>query len=401
MEPQINDSEPYLLHILNNKRLNLEKSKQFTIGRSLCNSYVLEDLKVSRIHCSFEENDGIWSVTDKSTNGTFMNKRKIPPKIAQPLSSGDVIKLTDDHEFVFVNMRRNSFDDIDFCAIMNETEICHVGQEVEIATNIEKPDDKEASDSPALNEIASARIMLSEAVACTESVSCENYKNKDHSYTKCTNAVVEDKHFKIVPSTSSTNNDTEKVSVNKPQEDQKTQPTSTNAFEQVENELQCIICTELFIKATTLNCSHSFCKHCITEWRKKNKKCPICRTKITTANPTIVLDNFIGKILESAPDDVRQHRTEIVKSREEPPKSSSSKNDLEGAARTRNAPPIEISSDEEDNSDDDYDEIDFDDMDYYDDSSRRSTRRTPYYGGYGHCYVCGTSGHWANGCPFR
>lgn len=73
-------------------------------------------------------------------------------------------------------------------------------------------------------------------------------------------------------------------------------PSSSATLDQVEDELQCSICTELFIKATTLNCSHSFCKHCLEEWRRKSNKCPICRSKITTANPTIVLDNFIAKV---------------------------------------------------------------------------------------------------------
>lgn len=45
----------------------------------------------------------------------------------------------------------------------------------------------------------------------------------------------------------------------------------------MESELQCSICAELFVAATTLNCSHTFCKYCITLWKKKKKECPICR----------------------------------------------------------------------------------------------------------------------------
>lgn len=45
----------------------------------------------------------------------------------------------------------------------------------------------------------------------------------------------------------------------------------------MESELQCSICAELFVNATTLNCSHTFCKYCITMWKKKKKDCPICR----------------------------------------------------------------------------------------------------------------------------
>ncbi|KAM9554205.1 E3 ubiquitin-protein ligase rnf8-like [Salvelinus alpinus] len=48
----------------------------------------------------------------------------------------------------------------------------------------------------------------------------------------------------------------------------------TQMTEVLENELQCIICSELFIR--TLNCAHSFCLHCIREWRKRKDECPIC-----------------------------------------------------------------------------------------------------------------------------
>ncbi|KAJ8355471.1 hypothetical protein SKAU_G00182650 [Synaphobranchus kaupii] len=39
----------------------------------------------------------------------------------------------------------------------------------------------------------------------------------------------------------------------------------------LENELQCIICSELFMEAVTLSCAHSFCLHCIGAWRKRSK----------------------------------------------------------------------------------------------------------------------------------
>lgn len=45
----------------------------------------------------------------------------------------------------------------------------------------------------------------------------------------------------------------------------------------MESELQCSICAELFVSAIVLNCSHTFCKYCITMWKKKKKDCPICR----------------------------------------------------------------------------------------------------------------------------
>lgn len=37
---------------------------QFTIGRALQNSYVVEDVLVSRHHCSIEFSEGRWIIVD-------------------------------------------------------------------------------------------------------------------------------------------------------------------------------------------------------------------------------------------------------------------------------------------------------------------------------------------------
>merc|ERR1719419_150295 len=47
--------------------------------------------------------------------------------------------------------------------------------------------------------------------------------------------------------------------------------------ETMEMELQCSICNELFIDATTLSCCHSFCEFCIKEWKERKAECPNCR----------------------------------------------------------------------------------------------------------------------------
>ena len=41
------------------------------------------------------------------------------------------------------------------------------------------------------------------------------------------------------------------------------------------------VCNELYVEATTVNCGHTFCHYCITQWRKKKANCPVCRTDIT------------------------------------------------------------------------------------------------------------------------
>lgn len=83
----------------------------------------------------------------------------------------------------------------------------------------------------------------------------------------------------------------------------------------VEPELECSICSELFIEATTLNCTHTYCTFCILQWQNNQNNCPICRKHIESRIRTTVLDGFINKIVESLPDDIRDRRTELIKQR--------------------------------------------------------------------------------------
>nr|CAH7769595.1 unnamed protein product [Callosobruchus chinensis] len=87
-------------------------------------------------------------------------------------------------------------------------------------------------------------------------------------------------------------------------------------YEEMEDEMMCSICSEMFLKAVTLNCSHTFCKYCIEKWKNTRNICPICRTTITTMNATLVLDNVIQKIVKTLPEDVQKRRAEAMEERE-------------------------------------------------------------------------------------
>ncbi|EZA60956.1 E3 ubiquitin-protein ligase rnf8-A [Ooceraea biroi] len=84
----------------------------------------------------------------------------------------------------------------------------------------------------------------------------------------------------------------------------------------MDEQLTCSICSELFVKATTLNCTHSFCHHCITIWNKKRRECPICRKSIISMNKSLVLDNFIESMIENLPTELKNRRKEIIQERE-------------------------------------------------------------------------------------
>ncbi|KAL1772050.1 E3 ubiquitin-protein ligase RNF8 isoform X2 [Sigmodon hispidus] len=83
----------------------------------------------------------------------------------------------------------------------------------------------------------------------------------------------------------------------------------------LENELQCIICSEYFIEAVTLNCAHSFCSFCITEWMKRKVECPICRKDIESRTHSLVLDNCISKMVDNLSSEVRERRSVLLRER--------------------------------------------------------------------------------------
>ncbi|XP_053612979.1 E3 ubiquitin-protein ligase RNF8-like isoform X2 [Plodia interpunctella] len=95
------------------------------------------------------------------------------------------------------------------------------------------------------------------------------------------------------------------------------QSTLAEVGEVLESELQCSICAELFITATTLNCSHTFCKYCITMWKKKKKDCPICRCPIQSECKSIVIDSFIEKMVQNLTEELKKKRQDLLKNREE------------------------------------------------------------------------------------
>ncbi|KAG7306507.1 hypothetical protein JYU34_009146 [Plutella xylostella] len=223
--------------------------------------------------------------------------------------------------------------------------------------------------------------------------------------------------------------------------------------ELLQSELQCSICTELLVAATTLNCSHTYCKYCITVWGKKKRECPICRAPITSECRSLVLDSFIEKMVASLSAELQEKRRELLKDREE--MDAELARGIFACSRRRRSDSSEPPSSRSD--DDDGDSLEEEETDYsyprygrynssYDDGDGGSDSsadsdvaasvararaigaveptgeepraRSPlpagtprrrgrvaglpnaYYGGYGRCYRCGARGHWAPGCPF-
>ncbi|XP_028310721.1 tripartite motif-containing protein 35-like [Gouania willdenowi] len=67
---------------------------------------------------------------------------------------------------------------------------------------------------------------------------------------------------------------------------------SSRSGSELEEELSCPVCCEIFREPVVLKCSHSFCRACLQQfWNKKKagRECPVCRRKCSLTEPTISL----------------------------------------------------------------------------------------------------------------
>ncbi|XP_011304692.1 E3 ubiquitin-protein ligase RNF8 [Fopius arisanus] len=85
----------------------------------------------------------------------------------------------------------------------------------------------------------------------------------------------------------------------------------------LDEQLSCSICSEIFVNPTSLNCRHTFCKFCISSWKKKNKKanCPICRVRIKSMNQSMAFDCLIEKMVRELSSELRERREQLIKER--------------------------------------------------------------------------------------
>ena len=178
--------------------------------------------------------------------------------------------------------------------------------------------------------------------------------------------------------------------------------TGETVMSSMKEEFMCVICQELFIRAHTLSCSHSFCEWCIKNWLKSTpkKECPMCRVKIT-GDPvrSIVLDNAISKLEAKLSEEDQRERDKVKEEhrghlggtvkKKAGVNSSSSSVIVIGTPPRRTVPSVttstpivlndssvsESSGSESDESESESDE-DYRGYDYG-------------YGGYGRCYNCG------------
>ena len=76
-----------------------------------------------------------------------------------------------------------------------------------------------------------------------------------------------------------------------------------NFKELVETNLQCSVCSELLVFASTVRCGHSFCEACIREWIETKgaarADCPMCRAPVHEHHPNQAVDAYIDKVVDN------------------------------------------------------------------------------------------------------
>ncbi|KAK4015977.1 E3 ubiquitin-protein ligase rnf8-A [Daphnia magna] len=97
----------------------------------------------------------------------------------------------------------------------------------------------------------------------------------------------------------------------------------TEKMQRIDRELSCGICSELIVFATSLNCMHTFCQYCVTQWKsfEKNRAtiigCPVCREPIVSEKRNFCIDNIVGIMIDFCSDEEKNNRKELVRQHQE------------------------------------------------------------------------------------
>ncbi|KYN34316.1 E3 ubiquitin-protein ligase RNF8-B [Trachymyrmex septentrionalis] len=276
-EPKI--LEPVLIKTVTNERINIDKN-EFKIGRARDNDEIILDVMISRRHCIFRcigQNE--WTLKDLSSSGTFVNGNTIGPGEVQNVRPGDTIQFSPNETFRYV---------------FTLTEKEHCVKKARI--------DEKILDTVLVKQRTFAKnqeLNTSGEIASTSECIFLNLNGDQFEVPQ----------YEIIDTIDLTEINQNILETN----------INENILGKVSNimdeQLTCAICSELFIKATTLNCAHTFCHHCINSWNKKQKNCPVCRKPVISMIRSLVLDNFIESMIDNLPTELKNRRKEIIQDR--------------------------------------------------------------------------------------
>ncbi|VVC33514.1 Hypothetical protein CINCED_3A013386 [Cinara cedri] len=285
-----------LLNVTNGKKFTINKTN-FVIGRAKTCSLVIHEVYISRQHCVITYENGIFKIyDDNSTTATYINCIEIPrgKSNAQQLNDGDIIgfgelgNMTYIHKFVLCTRTYNS----KICKMDENISGIRMTDLYKINSEVKNMKIEYLQLRHSLNTMFN--VTLNTMFNNFQKVINENLEAIKKKNTLLKASTEEIRRKSIADTIVERNNLVYKV---------------------LENDFLCSICNEIMIKTTTVNCSHSFCEHCIKTWLIKSHVCPNCRTPISNTFHTLIVDSFITNFCDLVGGFLKDQRNNLLKER--------------------------------------------------------------------------------------
>lgn len=236
----------------------------------------------------------------QSANGILVNGHKLEKDVLYPLHHGDTITLANYYSYTLkkesvptTETNTNRIFDHDYTRRSNISEATVISTSASMDNNFQQSTNEHSVIDKI--EVYGSKNSSIPNIGCTSgSNNMQNNYPNNEQISRSDKKLADDCANLGKNNTEKINAANEKSST----EICKMPESSTSSLfkDQVEEELVCSICTELFIKTITLGCSHSFCDYCLKHWIKSKMLCPICRKNITSQTPTLAMDNIIQKV---------------------------------------------------------------------------------------------------------
>uniref|UniRef100_A0A8C4QZF5 E3 ubiquitin-protein ligase CHFR n=1 Tax=Eptatretus burgeri TaxID=7764 RepID=A0A8C4QZF5_EPTBU len=301
----------------------------------------MSPLMLSRKHCTLTPTaDGFWNIIDnKSLNGVFVNGIHLEPLVPYTLIPDDIVQLgirlqnKTDPEFQYIFLKEPSLTPChehgsnkqDWC--QNKDGKTGKTDFVEESSRVDHTIDHLATH---LQATSSSQLLQKQTKKILVKGQQDVGQNCPEIVEQCTNDKVNDGIAQpgVMNRSECEERDLHRLnlcwqclviynreSILDPQAKTRQKEAACHTMSVMESELQCSICSELFIKAMTLNCSHTFCSHCINEWRNRKAECPVCRKAVSTCTPSLAINLCVEHIVLGMDEDIQQHRRELLAAR--------------------------------------------------------------------------------------
>ncbi|CAN8005389.1 unnamed protein product [Ixodes hexagonus] len=280
------------------RRIVLEKEEE-VIGRSSDCSICVRSVLVSRRHAIFKRLTDAWYVRDAgSMNGVYVNGQRVELSNPRALQRDDVVSLGPPQRSNLVFQYSTTDPRQDAVAALGHRSKSGRAYLVLIGNR-----------AAGFAKNASSAI-VEQPVAEGNTPSDEPAVTVDRDNNNVAVVVTDEPHTSAATTHGRHVGSSKKIRLS--------QGDSNNVVRRVEtimeNELTCVICSELFVDAAMLQCGHTFCSFCIQNWRRQKNCCPFCQAKITSVTRSFVVDNVIEELVCFNPE-LKKFRKQLVRSR--------------------------------------------------------------------------------------